>query len=134
MKIHHLINTKLRKTVRDVPQGEKEVQDRLEDVFTGADLDGHFTREKERFGFSAKSYIPDFIFERIDTVVEVKLCKTELDVRNIISQINDDIIAYRTKYSNIIFVVYDLGKIRDQDEFKRGLEISEQVIIMIVKQ
>ena len=28
MKIHHLINTKLRKTVRDVPQGEKEVQDR----------------------------------------------------------------------------------------------------------
>jgi hypothetical protein len=51
----------------------------------------------------------------------------------IISEINDDIIAYKTKYSNLIFVVYDIGIIRDQDLFRSGLEASENVVVKVVK-
>ncbi len=78
-------------------------------------------------------YIPDFIFSKIDTIVETKLCKTNDKEKAIISEINDDIVAYKTKHCNIVFVVYDIGIIRDQDLFKNSLEASENVIVSIVK-
>ncbi len=76
IKIISLIDNKLRKIIRASPSHEKEIQDALESLFIGANLDGQFTREKENIAYSSKSYIPDFIFSKIDTIVEVKICKT----------------------------------------------------------
>ena len=105
----------------------------MEDLFIGGNLDGQYTRDKENFVYSSKTYKPDFIFSKIDTVVEVKLCKTDDKEKAIIAEINDDVLAYKTKFSNLIFVVYDLGIIRDQDQFKTDLQSSGNVIVKIVK-
>lgn len=133
VKIISLIDTKLRKFMRNKPDKEKEIQDALENLFIAADLEKEFTREKETITYSSKAYIPDFIFKKISTIVETKLCTTPMKEKAIISEINDDILAYKTAYSNIIFVVYDLGIIRDQDQFRDSLEANENVIIKVIK-
>lgn len=53
--------------------------------------------------------------------------------KEIIAEINDDILAYKTKYPNIIFVVYDSGFIRDVDKFKEDIEEAEGVVVNVVK-
>jgi DpnII restriction endonuclease len=133
IKIISLIENKLRKVMHHKPTNEKEIQDTLENLFIGASLDNDFTREKERFPYSSKGYIPDFVFSQINTIVEVKFCDSDSKLKEIISEINDDIIAYKTKYENMIFVIYDLGIVRDQDEFKLAIEKNEHVIIKIIK-
>lgn len=64
----------------------------------------------------------------MNTVVEVKLCKSDDNEKNnekkIISEINDDIVTYKKKYSNVIFAIYDLGIIRNQDQFKADIEAN----------
>ncbi len=65
--------------------------------------------------------------------MEVKFCPYKGKEKELISEINDDILAYKTKYPNLIFVVYDIGIIRDQDQFKGSLEKQGSVIIKIIK-
>jgi len=108
--------------------------DALESLFIGADLDKEFTREKENLVYSSKAYIPDFAFKRISTVVETKLCDTPKRVKEIIAEIGDDILAYKTVYANLIFVVYDLSIIRDRDTFAGSIEQAHQhVIVRVIK-
>lgn len=132
-KIISLIDSKLRKAIRSKPEKEKDVQDALENLFIGADLDKIFTREKENLEYSGKAYIPDFVFRTIKTVVEAKLCNSSKREKEIIDEINADIAAYKTAYVNLIFVIYDLGIIRDLDKMKSQLEENKNVTILIVK-
>ena len=131
VKILSLIDNSLRKVVRTVPKNEREIQDVLESLFVGAGLE--FSREKENILYSSKRYIPDFVFMRIGTIVEVKLCNRKEREKEIIAEINDDILAYKTKYSNLIFVVYDIGVIKDVDQFKNGMETPKDILVRIVK-
>jgi len=50
-----------------------------------------------------------------------------------IAQINDDILAYRTKYGNAFFIVYDCGFIRDVDLFISSFEAQGDVYVRVVK-
>ena len=100
-------------------------------MLIGADV--KYSRESEHIEFSSKSYIPDFTFSRIDLALEVKLCNRVGREKEIISEINDDILAYQTKYSNILFVIYDNGFIRDIDRFKQDIEKSQKVVLLIIK-
>lgn len=131
IKILDLAEKKLRKTMKDEPQSEKAVQDKFEALLIGAGIPYH--REKERIPYSSKSYQPDFTFTKIDTALEIKLCDAKEDEKKIIGEINEDIAAYKTKYSNIIFVVYDMGQIVDVDRFKQDIEADEPVVILVVK-
>ncbi len=133
VKIVSLIENKLRKAIRAPPKRESEVLDALETLFIGGGLDGEFTREKEHIVYSSKTYIPDFTFKRLSTVVEGKLCDSPKRMKEIISEINDDIVAYGTKYPNRIFAVYDIGIISDQDAFKTSIETHDHVIVRVVK-
>ncbi len=134
VKILSLIDTKLRKTFRNKPKDESEVNDALENLFIGADLEKEFSREKEHIPYSSKTYVPDFVFTRISTIVEAKLCDSLKREKEIIAEINDDILAYKTVYANLIFVIYDLGMIRDDESFKGSLEESHQhVIVHVIK-
>jgi hypothetical protein len=131
LKILSLIENCLRKTMRRRPEKEIDIQDQLETLFIGAGLE--FTREKERSEYSSKTYQPDFVFAKIDTVVEVKFCNSDAREKQLIGEINDYIVAFKTKYPNLIFVVYDLGKIRDSNQFKKNFEEQGSVIVKIIK-
>ena len=131
IKIISSIDNRLRKTIHIKPTREKEINDALENLFIALELD--YKREKIRIVYSTKTYEPDFVFEKINAVVEGKLCDNEKREKDIISEINDDIMAYKTKYANLIFIIYDLGVIRDQDQFRESIETKDQVIIRIIK-
>ena len=42
-------------------------------------------------------------------------------------------LAYQTKFVNLLFVIYDIGKIRDINKFSHSFENNDKVIIKIVK-
>ena len=131
IKIINIMERKLRKVIRDIPTKEKIVQDSIENLFIGADI--NYSREKITIEYSSKTYIPDFIIEYLDLALEVKLCNREQKEKVIISEINDDILAYQTKFKNIIFLVYDIGLIRDIDRFKDSFEKNDNVIVLVIK-
>jgi len=76
---------------------------------------------------------PYFTFPPINLAVELKLCNRPEREKEIIAEINDDIVAFKTKYRNLVFAVYDLGFIRDMDRFSQAFEASEGVIVRVVK-
>lgn len=130
-KLKALIQTQLRRNVHEEPKKEAQIQDILETIFNVKGYE--FLREKEHIDYSSKTYVPDFTFKKMSTVVEVKLCKTNEKEKRIISEINDDILAYKTRYKNIVFVVYDLGIIRDDILFKKDISNYPDVYVIIVK-
>ncbi|PIZ48255.1 hypothetical protein CO180_03365 [candidate division WWE3 bacterium CG_4_9_14_3_um_filter_41_6] len=131
LKIITGIQRTLRKLFRTKPNSEKAVQEKLEDLFNGQQL--NFKREQEHIPYSSKTYIPDFTFEDINGVVEVKFCNNIEREKELIAEINDDIQAYSTRYKNLIFVIYDGGGfIRDEEKFKQDIE-SKSVVVEIVK-
>jgi len=132
-KIISLIENSLRKVIRKKPCRESEISDALENLFIGAGLDKEFTREKESIPYSSKKYIPDFVFQDLGAVVEAKFCDKKGKDKEIIGQINDDILAYKTRYPNLIFVIYDMGIVRNVDTFKNGIENQESVIVKVIK-
>jgi len=123
--------TRLRKSIHKKPSEEKEVQNAFEGLVIGADVD--YSREAERIEYSSKTYVPDFTFKRLDLALEIKLCGRDGREAEIIAEISDDILAYRTRFGNIVFVVYDLGFIRDVDRFSKSLEEHFQVLVRVVK-
>jgi len=131
LKIITGIQRTLRKMFRAKPTSEKEVQEKLEDLFNALQLT--FRREQERISYSNKTYIPDFTFDDISAVVEGKFCNSATKEKELIGEINDDIQAYSTKYKNLIFIIYDAGGfIRDEERFKQNIE-SKSVVIEIIK-
>lgn len=131
VKILTLLDRKLRKAIRDKPDKEKQVQDAFETLLVGADV--AFGRENDSIVYSSKTYTPDFTFEPIDLAIELKLCNRPDREKEIIAEINDDILAYKSKYGNIIFAVYDLGYIRDVDRFAEAFEGTDGVIVRVIK-
>lgn len=131
LKVINLAEHKLRKTIRSVPASEKEVQDAFENLLIGADIP--YSRETDRIEYSSKTYAPDFSVARADLATEIKLCGKKEREKEIIAEINDDILAYGTKYGNMIFVVYDTGFIRDVERFAAHFENNDGVVVRVVK-
>ena len=50
-----------------------------------------------------------------------------------VDEINAYNVAYATGNNSINFLVYDLGTIRNEIEFKQGLESSGNVSVLIIK-
>jgi hypothetical protein len=131
VKVINLAERKLRKVMRDVPAKEKEVQDAFESLLIGADIS--FSRETDSIEYSSKTYTPDFTIAKADLAIEIKLCRKVEREKEMIAEINDDILAYRSKYGNCLFVIYDCGFIRDVERFARNFEQNENVIVKVVK-
>jgi hypothetical protein len=130
-QIIDLINANLRKSIYEDPKHEREVQNALEIIFNARTLEFH--REKDTVPYSTKRYIPDFTFNQISLAVEVKLCRDEDRERKMIDEINADILGYGGRYERIVFVVYDLGFIRDTDAFRSDIEKNQNVNVLVVK-
>lgn len=131
VKVINLAGGKLRKIMRTAPKTEKEVQDAFENLLVGADIP--YQREVDRIVYSSKAYVPDFTLRQIDLAVEAKLCPTAGREKDLIAEMNDDILAYRTEFGNILFIVYDVGNIRDVEQFKAAFEQHENVVVQVVK-
>lgn len=132
LKIMDIGERKLRKAIMEKPIGEKDIQNAFETLLLGSDIP--YSRETDSIEYSAKTYTPDFTFEKISLAVETKFCGKESRVKEIIAEINDDILPYQTKYSNLFFIVYDLGFIRDIDQFIEAFEANKNVVVRVVKQ
>ncbi|MBI2918310.1 MAG: hypothetical protein HYY01_09980 [Chloroflexi bacterium] len=131
VRLMNLVEHKLRKVVRERPEREKEIQDAFENILVGADIP--YSRETESIEYSSKGYTPDFTLPKIEMAIEVKLCNREGREKEIIAEINDDIPAYQTRYGNLLFVVYDLGFIRDTERFVAPFEEQKSVMLRVVK-
>ena len=134
--IRDFFQARLRSAVLHEPQKELEVQDAVETLLIGRGFQKgvDYDREVGRVKVSAKEVIPDFIMPGISLAIEIKLIKTAIRVREVIDEINADIAAYSKRYRSLMFIVYDLGNIRDQTEFRHDLEANGNVKVVIVKQ
>lgn len=130
-KIINLTEHKLRKIVRNKPSIEKDIQDAFENLLIGADIS--YSQEADSIEYSTKTYIPDFTIVKADLAIDIKLCSSKKREKVIIAEINDDILAYKTKYGNIMFIVYDLSIIRDVERFIDNFQKHEGVIVKVVK-
>jgi hypothetical protein len=135
LNLANFFQSNLRRAMFKVPEKELEVQDAVEQLLIGRGFDKgvDYDRETGRVKVSIKEVVPDFIFPRLGLALEVKLAKDVGKARAIVDEINADIVAYGKKYAFILFVVYDLGSIRDEMEFKRDLELTDGVSVIVVK-
>ena len=131
LKIIDLAEHKLRKVIRDEPEREADIQDAFENLLIAADIS--VLREKENIPYSSKTYIPDFTFGENDLAIDIKFCYNERRERQIIKELNDYIMAFQTKYNYLLFIVYDLGFIRDIDRFKEEFEKNHNVTVKVIK-
>ena len=117
------------------PTKEVQVQDSIETLLVGRGMQKgiDYDRETGRVKVSVKESVPDFIFPKMAMALEIKVSKTNTHLRKIVDEINSDIRTYAKKYAFLIFLVYDLGCIRDELEFKHDLELEDQVSLIIVK-
>jgi hypothetical protein len=131
IKLLNMVENKFRIFFQDEPRKEKDVQDNFERLLIGSDFP--YSREKDRVIYSSKTYIPDFILTEISMAVEIKICNRDGREKEIISEMNDDILAYDTKYKNTLFVVYDVGQIRDVEQFKSSFKAYDNIMIVVIK-
>jgi len=126
---------RLRSAVFQIPKSEREIQDVVEQLLIGRGLQKgqDYDREVGRVKVSAKESVPDFIMPRLSLALELKLITSTARVREVVDEINADIAAYSKSYRNLMFIVYDLGHVRDEFEFRRDLEAPGNVSVVIVK-
>lgn len=133
--LENFLKTKLRTVMFEQPTKEKDVQNAIEMLFVGKGWNKgiDYDRESGKFEFSGKEYIPDFVVKKLDLCIEVKLLKDNRK-SHVIEEINADITAYNKEYKRQLFIVYDLGFIRDEIEFKRDIENSgDEIRVIVVK-
>jgi hypothetical protein len=125
----------LRRAIFDVPGQERDVQNAVEQLLIGRGMTKgiDYDREVGRVKVSIKEVVPDFVLPRLSLAIEVKLAKTETKSKAIVDEINADIQAYGRSYAHVLFIVYDLGTIRDTVEFTRDLESVGGVDVIVVK-
>ena len=129
------IQANLRRAVFSIPEREVEIQNSIESLVVGRGMakGTDYDRETGRVKTSGKESVPDFIFANLRLCLEVKLSKTKDDLRSIVDQINADVRSYGTKYERQLYVIYDLSSIRDEAEFKKDIENTPGVSVVIVK-
>lgn len=132
--IENFIKSNLRSCFDEMPKNEKEIQKAIENLFIGKGMSKgiDFDRETGKVKYSSKEYTPDFILLKMNMCIEVKYIKENTKNNRIIDQINADIPAYSKKYQNILFVIYDVGTIKNEIEFKRDIESNKNSDIKVI--
>jgi tetratricopeptide (TPR) repeat protein len=133
-KVYELLQSiekNLRPSVCGKPESESEISNQLEVILRSQGYSP--VREKIHVIYGTKTYIPDFVLPQLHICIEVKFCKKRGDERTIISQINDDIMAYKTAFKFVVFVVYDMGTIRDVLHWRKDFVSNPRVYVVVVK-
>jgi len=134
--LRDFLSARLRSAIFRRPEKERDVQDALEQLLIGRGLlkGQDYDRETGRVRMSVKELVPDFILLKLSLAVEVKLVNSTRRTKGVVDEINADVEAYSKAYRNVLFVVYDTGYIRDEQEFRRDLERRGNVSVIVVKQ
>lgn len=129
------VQANLRRAVFTAPERETEIQNSIESLIVGRGMAKgiDYDRETGRVKTSGKESIPDFIFPNLKLCLEVKLSKSRDDLRSIVDEINADVRCYGTRYERQLYVLYDLSSIRDEAEFKKDIESTPGVSVVVVK-
>lgn len=132
--IENFFSSRLRTVIFNKPDKEIEVQNAIESLLLGRGLSkgSDYDRESGKFEFSGKEYIPDFIISKLNLCIEVKLLR-ENRKSKMIEEISADITAYQKVYQRQLYIVYDLGVIQNEAEFKGDIEKVEGVKVIIIK-
>lgn len=132
--IENFLQARLRSVVYHRPDKEVEIQNAIEALLLGRGLSKgiDYDRESGKFNFSGREYVPDFIIPKMSLCIEVKLLR-EGRKSSLIEEISADITAYKKQYSRLLFIVYDLGVIQNEVEFRRDIEIAEGTKVIIIK-
>lgn len=135
LQIKDFLQANLRRAVFNTPEKEVQVQEVIEQLLIGKGMEKgvDYDREVGRVKISIKEVVPDFIFQKLGLALEVKLSKSSTKSKAIIDEINADIMSYSKEYKSIIFLVYDLGSIRDEIEFKNDLEVNNGISVIVIK-
>lgn len=131
VRVISLVERSLRKAVKGTPGSEAAIKDVFEALLVGAAIP--FAREKDRFEYSTKTYTPDFTLRKLDLAIDFKLCGRKERVNAVIQELNDYILAFRSKFGNALFVVYDCGFIADVEQFVGSFAAHDGVIVRVVK-
>ncbi|NUP07980.1 MAG: hypothetical protein HOW73_18190 [Polyangiaceae bacterium] len=129
-KITAAIQRALREFFETPPKNEKEVQKAVDRVLRSAGIEFH--REKERAPLGPTALIPDFTVPDADLAIEIKLAKHNLRDSKLIQQLSQDAGIYRTKWRNIIAIIYDPGgHIRNPEQLKTAsLQLGINTIVI----
>ncbi len=132
-ELEEFLYKNLRKNIINRPEKEKDIQDVIAIMLNSKGIS--YQREIVRISYSAKTFIPDFTFEDLNATLEVKFCKTDQKEKALVDEINADILAYSTKYQNLTFLIYDMGMIRDTEQFANDIEKnSPRIKVLVIKQ
>ena len=132
--LENFVKSRLRTVIFSKPEKEIEIQNAIESLFLGRGMSKgtDYDRETGKVEFSGKEFIPDFIIPKLKLCIEVKLLR-EGKKSKVIEEISADITAYGKQYERQLFVVYDLGVIQNEIEFRRDIENISDVKVIIVK-
>lgn len=132
--LENFLISRLRSAIFAKPTKEIEIQNAIESLLLGRNMSKgiDYDRETGKFEFSGKEFIPDFIIPKLELCIEVKLLR-EGKKSQIIEEISADITAYSKIYQNQLFIIYDLGVIQNEIEFKNDIEKSDNVKVIIIK-
>ncbi|MCY3902279.1 MAG: hypothetical protein OXF76_03860 [Caldilineaceae bacterium] len=135
LSLRDFLQSRLRSAVFEIPENEKSIQNIIDQLFVGRGMQKgqDYGREVGRVKIASKESVPDFVFFRLSLAVEVKLVKNADRVKRVIDEISADIMSYSKKYRHQLYVIYDLGHIRDQVEFCHDFEKTQSVSLIIIK-
>lgn len=133
--LRDFFQARLRSAIFRMPEQEREIQDAIEQLLIGRGMQKgqDYDRETGRVKVSSKEVVPDFIVPPLSLAIEAKLIKVPARVRESVDEINADIVSYGKKYRRIMFLVYDLGHIRDEVEFRHDLENAGNIDVLVIK-
>ncbi|MHA1249394.1 MAG: hypothetical protein ACTSRP_05325 [Candidatus Helarchaeota archaeon] len=125
------IEKNFRKCINKEPNSEKDIQDFLESFLHAKGYD--FEREKENVNFSEKGFKPDFTFNKLEMVLEIKFIDSKKKKKKIIDEMSADLEPYSKKWKYIFFIVYDKGGyINDIERFTSDFNNNGEKIIRCV--
>jgi len=116
---------------RGPPENEREVQDAVQDILNALGIE--HVRDKEVATVGIRSSRPDFTVESLDLALEVKLATPSHLEAAIQEEINADVSAYGTKWTHLLFVVYDLGVVDDPYRMRQDNLKHFGVSLVVVK-
>ena len=135
LTLRDFFQARLRSAIFEIPERERDVQDAIEQLLIGRGMQKgqDYDREVGRVKFSTKEAVPDFIVRKLSLAIEVKFVKNAERVRRIVDEISADIASYAQAYHQLLFLIYDLGHVRDEIEFRHDLENGPNVSVVVIK-
>lgn len=133
--LRNFLQSRLRSAIFKPPEREGDIQDAIEQLLIGRGMQKgqDYDREVGRVKFSTKEAVPDFIILKLSLAMEVKFVKNAERAKKIVDEISADIASYAKIYRQLLFLIYDLGHIRDEIEFRHDLESAPNVSVIVIK-